>query len=408
MSGAHPLPPNFLSQAVGRIKPSATIAATQKARALKAAGRDVIGLGAGEPDFPTPDNIKQAAFRAIERNETRYTDVAGIPDLRKAICEKFKRENGLDYKPSQTLVAPGGKAIIFNAFLATLNPGDEVVIPAPYWVSYPDIVQLCGATPVIVPTREADGFRMTAEALAKAITPKTKWLLLNAPSNPSGAAYSAAHLKALATVLLDHPNIWVLTDDMYEHILYDDFKFATIAQVEPKLYPRTVTMNGCSKAYSMTGWRIGYCGAPEPLIVAMTTIQSQSTSMATSISQWAAVEALNGPQDFIKERAAIFQKRRDLIVSMLNQAKGLKCPTPEGAFYVYPSCAGTVGKVAPSGRTINNDEDFAVELLEAEGVAVVHGAAFGLAPYFRVSYATSEDILEKAGERIQRFCASLK
>ena len=408
MSGSHPLPPNFLSKAVGRIKPSATIAATQKARALKAAGRDVIGLGAGEPDFPTPDNIKQAAYRAIERNETRYTDVAGIPELRKAICEKFRRENGLEYKPSQTLVAPGGKAIIFNAFVATLNPGDEVIIPAPYWVSYPDIVQLCGATPVIVNTREADGFRMTAEALAKAITPKTKWLLLNAPSNPTGAAYSAAHLKALATVLLDHPNIWVLTDDMYEHILYDDFKFATIAQVEPKLYPRTVTMNGCSKAYSMTGWRIGYCGAPEPLIEAMTTIQSQSTSMPTSISQWAAVEALNGPQDFLKPRAQNFQKRRDLIVSMLNQAKGIKCPTPEGAFYVYPSCAGTIGKVAPSGRTINSDEDFATELLEAEGVAVVHGAAFGLAPYFRVSYATSEAILEKAGERIQRFCANLR
>ncbi len=408
MSGTHPLPPNFLSKAVGRIKPSATIAATQKARHLKAAGRDVIGLGAGEPDFPTPDNIKQAAFRAIERNETKYTDVAGIPELRKAICEKFRRENGLEYKPSQTLVAPGGKAIIFNAFVATLNPGDEVIIPAPYWVSYPDIVLLCGATPVIVQTREAEGFRMTAEALAKAITPKTKWLLLNAPSNPTGAAYSAAHLKALAMVLLDHPNIWVLTDDMYEHILYDDFKFATIAQVEPKLYPRTVTMNGCSKAYSMTGWRIGYCGGPEPLIEAMTTVQSQSTSMATSISQWAAVEALTGPQNFIKERAANFQKRRDLIVSMLNQAKGLKCATPEGAFYVYPSCAGTIGKVAPSGRTINTDEDFVTELLEAEGVAVVHGAAFGLAPYFRVSYATSEAILEKAGERIQRFCANLR
>jgi len=378
------------------------------AEKLRSQGVDVVDFGAGEPDFPTPDNIKQAAFRAIERNETRYTDPAGIPELRKAICDKFRRENGLEYKPSQTIVAPGGKAIIFNAFLATLNPGDEVIIPAPYWVSYPDIVQLCGATPVIVQTREADGFRMTAEALAKAITPKTKWLLLNAPSNPTGAAYSAAHLKALATVLLDHPNIWVLTDDMYEHILYDDFKFATIAQVEPKLYPRTVTMNGCSKAYSMTGWRIGYCGAPEPLIQAMVTIQSQSTSMPTSISQWAAVEALNGPQDFIKERAANFQKRRDLIVSMLNQAKGIKCPTPEGAFYVYPSCAGTIGKVAPSGRTINTDEDFAVELLEAEGVAVVHGAAFGLAPYFRASYATSEAILEQAGERIQRFCANLR
>ncbi len=408
MSGAHPLPPNFLSKAVGRIKPSATIAVTQKARDLVAQGRDVIGLGAGEPDFPTPDNIKQAAFRAIERNETRYTAVEGIPELRKAICEKFKRENGLDYKPAQTLVAPGGKAIIFNAFVATLNPGDEVIIPAPYWVSYPDIVQLCGATPVIVQTREADGFRMSAAALAKAITTKTKWVMLNAPANPTGAAYSAAHLKALAAVLLDHPQIWVLTDDMYEHILYDDFEFATIAQVEPKLYPRTLTMNGCSKAYSMTGWRIGYCGGAEPLIKAMATIQSQSTSMATSVSQWAAVEALTGPQHFIKERAANFQKRRDLIVSMLNQAKGIKCPTPEGAFYVYPSCAGTIGKTAPSGRTINNDEEFAAELLEAEGVAVVHGAAFGLSPYFRISYATSDAILEKAGERIQRFCANLR
>ena len=408
MSGSHPLPPNFLSKAVGRINPSATAAATQKARDLTAQGKDIIGLAVGEPDFPTPENIKKAAYKAIERNETRYKAVEGIPELRRAISEKFKRENGLDYKPSQTLVAPGGKAIIFNAFIATLNAGDEVIIPAPYWVSYPDIVQLCGATPVIVHTREADGFRMTAEALAKAITPKTKWLLLNAPSNPTGAAYSAAHLKALATVLLDHPNIWVLTDDMYEHILYDDFKFATIAQVEPKLYPRTVTVNGCSKAYSMTGWRIGYCGADERLIKAMSTIQSQSTSMATSVSQWAAVEALTGPQDFIKERAASFQKRRDLIVSMLNQAKGIKCPTPEGAFYVYPSCAGTIGKVAPSGRTIGNDEDFATELLEAEGVAVVHGAAFGLAPYFRVSYALSEATLEKAGERIQRFCANLR
>jgi len=328
--------------------------------------------------------------------------------LRRAISEKFKRENGLDYKPPQTLVSPGGKAILFNAFMATLNSGDEVIIPAPYWVSYPDIVQLCGATPVIVETREAEGFRMTAAALAKAITPKTKWLMMNAPSNPTGAAYSAAHLKALTNVLLDHPQVWVMTDDMYEHILYDDFQFATMAQVEPKLYPRTLTVNGCSKAYSMTGWRIGYCGGPEPLIKAMATIQSQSTSMATSVSQWAAVEALTGPQHFIKERAANFQKRRDLVVSMFNQAKGIKCPTPEGAFYVYPSCAGTIGKVAPSGRTIGNDEDFAAELLEAEGVAVVHGAAFGLSPYFRVSYATSEAVLEKAGERLQRFCASLR
>jgi aspartate aminotransferase len=408
MSGPSSLPPGFLSKALGRIKPSPTIAVSQKARDLIAAGRDVIGLGAGEPDFPTPDNIKQAAYRAIERNETRYTAVEGIPELRKAIVDKFKRENGLDYKPAQTLVAPGGKAIIFNAFVATLNPGDEVIVPAPYWVSYPDIVQLCGATPVIIEATASSGFRITPEQLQKAITPKTKWVMLNAPSNPTGAAYTAAHLKALAAVLVDHPHVWILTDDMYEHILYDGFKFATIAQVEPKLYPRTLTMNGCSKAYSMTGWRIGYCAGPEGLIKAMAAVQSQSTTMATSISQWAAVEALNGPQDFIKPRAERFQKRRDLVVSMLNQAKGLKCPTPEGAFYVYPSCQGTIGKAAPSGRTIKNDEDFAAELLEAEGVAVVHGAAFGLSPHFRISYATSEEVLEKACERIQRFCANLR
>ena len=408
MSGPSLLPPGFLSKALGRIKPSPTIAVSQKARDLVAAGRDVIGLGAGEPDFPTPENIKQAAMRAIERNETRYTAVEGIPELRKAIVEKFKRENGLDYKPSQTLVSPGGKAIIFNAFVATLNPGDEVIIPAPYWVSYPDIVQLCGATPVIIEATAASGFRITPEQLAKAITPKTKWVMLNAPSNPTGAAYTAAHLKALAALLVDHPQVWVLTDDMYEHILYDGFKFATIAQVEPRLYPRTLTMNGCSKAYSMTGWRIGYCAGPEGLIKAMAAVQSQSTTMATSISQWAAVEALNGPQDFIRPRAERFQKRRDLVVSMLNQAKGIKCPTPEGAFYVYPSAQGTIGKAAPSGRTIKNDEDFAAELLEAEGVAVVHGAAFGLSPHFRISYATSEEVLEKACERIQRFCANLR
>ena len=408
MSGSESLPSGFLSRALSRIKPSPTIAVSQKARDLLSQGRDVIGLGAGEPDFPTPDNIKQAAFRAIERNETRYTAVEGIPELRKAISDKFKRENGLDYKPSQTLVAPGGKAIIFNAFLATLDPGDEVIIPAPYWVSYPDIVQLCGATPVIVEATEANGFRMSPQQLAAAITPKTKWVMLNTPSNPTGAAYTAVHLKALSAVLLGHPQVWILTDDMYEHILFDGFEFATMAQVEPRLYPRTLTMNGCSKAYSMTGWRIGYCAGPEPLIKAMAAIQSQSTTMATSVSQWAAVEALNGPQGFIPERARSFQKRRDLVVSMLNQATGIRCPKPEGAFYVYPSCAGTIGKIAPSGRRIENDEGFAAELLEAEGVAVVHGAAFGLSPYFRISYATSEEVLEKACERIQRFCAGLR
>ena len=408
MSGSVALPPGFLSRALSRIKPSPTIAVSQKARDLIAQGRDVIGLGAGEPDFPTPDNIKQAALRAIDRDETKYTAVEGIPELRKAIVDKFRRENGLEYKATQTLVSPGGKAIIFNAFVATLNPGDEVVIPAPYWVSYPDIVQLCGATPVVVETSVANGFRLTPQQLRDAITPKTKWLMLNTPSNPTGAAYTAEHLRLLADVLLDHPHVWVLTDDMYEHILFDGFKFATIAQVEQKLYPRTLTMNGCSKAYSMTGWRIGYCAGAEPLIKAMATIQSQSTTMATSVSQWAAVEALNGPQDFIPARAASFQKRRDLVVSMLNQARGISCPKPEGAFYVYPSCAGTIGKIAPSGRTIHNDESFAAELLEAEGVAIVHGAAFGLSPYFRISYATSEEVLEKACQRIQRFCAGLR
>jgi aspartate aminotransferase len=401
------LPAGFLSAALGRIKPSPTIAVSQKARELLAQGRDVIGLAAGEPDFPTPDNIKQAGLRAIERNETRYTAVEGIPELRRAIAEKFRRENGLDYLPSQTLVSPGGKAIIFNAFMATINPGDEVIIPAPYWVSYPDIVQLCGGTPVVVPTLEAEGFRLTAAQLSAAITLRTKWLLLNAPSNPTGAAYSADHLRVLAQVLLDHPQVWVLTDDMYEHILFDGFRFATIAQVEPRLYPRTLTMNGCSKAYSMTGWRIGYCAGPEPLVRAMAAIQSQSTTMATSVSQWAAVEALSGPQDFIASRAARFSHRRDLVVSMLNQAAGLRCPRPEGAFYVYPSCADLIGRVAPSGQVIDSDEAFATALLETEGVAVVHGAAFGLSPYFRISYAASEEVLTKACARIQRFCASL-
>ena len=407
MSRPNPLPQGFLSAALGRIKPSPTIAVSQKARDLVAQGRDVIGLAAGEPDFPTPDNIKQAGLRAIERNETRYTAVEGIPELRRAIADKFRRENGLDYAPMQTLVSPGGKAIIFNAFMATLNPGDEVIIPAPYWVSYPDIVQLCGATPVIVETTPANGFRLSGAQLAQAITPRTKWLMLNAPSNPTGAAYTLAHLEELAQVLLGNSHVWILTDDMYEHILFDGFRFATLAAVEPKLYPRTLTMNGCSKAYSMTGWRIGYCAGPEPLIRAMSAIQSQSTTMATSVSQWAAVEALSGPQDFIPVRAASFARRRDLVVSMLNQARGLSCPRPEGAFYVYPSCAGTIGRVTPSGRRIDSDEAFATELLEAEGVAVVHGAAFGLSPYFRISYATSEQVLTEACTRIQRFCASL-
>jgi aspartate aminotransferase len=398
----------FLSDSLKRIKPSATIAATQKARDLKAAGVDVIGLGAGEPDFDTPDNIKAAAIAAIQRGETKYTDVGGIPELKKAIAAKFKRENGLDYTPAQCFVAPGGKPIIFNAMLATLNPGDEVVIPAPYWVSYPDIVELLGGTPVIARAGMETNFKLQPEALEAAITPKTKWFIFNSPSNPTGAAYTHDELKKLTDVLLRHPHVWILSDDMYEHLSYAGFKFVSPAQVEPKLYDRTLTMNGVSKAYSMTGWRIGYCAGPIELIKAMTTIQSQSTSNPTSISQWAAVEALNGTQDFIPERAASFKERRDLVVSMLNQAKGLKCPTPEGAFYVYPSCAGCIGKTTPKGRVLNTDQDFVEALLEEEGVAVVHGEAFGLAPFFRISYATSTEALTAACERIQRFCASLR
>lgn len=398
----------FLSDSLSRIKPSATIAATQKARDLKAQGVDVISLGAGEPDFDTPDNIKAAAIAAIERGETKYTAVDGIPELKAAICAKFKRENGLDYKPAQAFVAPGGKPIIYNAMMATINPGDEVIIPAPYWVSYPDIVELAGGTPVIVEAGMDTHFKLQPDVLEKAITPKTKWFIFNSPSNPTGAAYTWDELKKLTDVLVRHPHVWILSDDMYEHLSYDGFKFATPAQVEPKLYDRTLTMNGVSKAYAMTGWRIGYCAGPVELIKAMTTIQSQSTSNPTSISQWAAVEALNGTQDFIPTRAAAFKARRDLVVSMLNQARGLKCPTPEGAFYVYPSCAGCIGKTTPNGKLIANDKDFVEALLEAEGVAVVHGEAFGLAPHFRISYATSTENLTKACERIQRFCASLK
>jgi len=398
----------FLSDSLKRIKPSATIAATQKARDLKAAGVDVIGLGAGEPDFDTPDNIKAAAIAAIQRGETKYTDVGGIPELKQAIAAKFKRENGLDYTPAQCFVAPGGKPIIFNAMLATLNPGDEVVIPAPYWVSYPDIVSLLGGTPVIARAGIESNFKLQPEALEAAITPRTKWLIFNSPSNPTGAAYTHDELKKLTDVLLRHPHVWILSDDMYEHLSYDGFKFVSPAQVEPRLYDRTLTMNGVSKAYSMTGWRIGYCAGPIEIIKAMTTIQSQSTSNPTSISQWAAVEALNGTQDFIPERAESFKARRDLVVSMLNQAKGLKCPTPEGAFYVYPSCEGCIGKTTPKGKLLTNDQDFVEALLEEEGVAVVHGAAFGLEPFFRISYATSTEALTVACERIQRFCASLR
>jgi len=398
----------FLAESLNRVKPSATLAVTQKARELAAAGRNVISLGAGEPDFDTPDNIKKAAIAAIERGETKYTPVAGIVPLREAIVQKFKRENNLDYTPAQVIVGTGGKHILYNAFAATLNPGDEVIIPAPYWVSYPEMVALNGGEAVIVNTTQENRFKLQAKDLEAAITPRTKWLVLNSPSNPSGAAYTFDEIKALTDVLLRHEHVWVLTDDMYEHLTYGDFKFATPVEVEPKLKERTLTMNGVSKAYAMTGWRIGYAAGPLPLIKAMDMIQGQQTSGACSIAQWAAVEALNGPQDFIKERAKIFEQRRDLVVSMLNQAPGIECPVPEGAFYVYPSCKGTLGKTAPSGKTIETDVDFVSELLEAEGVAVVQGSAFGLGPNFRISYATSTKALEEACERIQRFCASLR
>ena len=398
----------FISDSLKRIKPSATLAVTSTALALKAAGRDVIGLGAGEPDFDTPDNIKRAGIKAIEQGKTRYTNVDGIPELKAAIARKFKRENGLDYKPSQISVGTGGKQVLYNALIATLNPGDEVIIPAPYWVSYPDIVLLGGGKPVAVETTFGSGFKMKPEQLARAITPQTKWLIFNSPSNPTGAAYTRAELKALTDVLVQHPHVWVLTDDIYEHLVYDAFEFTTPAQVEPKLYERTLTLNGVSKTYCMTGWRIGYAAGPEPLIKAMATIQSQSTSNPSSISQWASVEALDGPQDFIPKHNKVFKERRDLVVSMLNQAKGLQCPKPEGAFYVYPSCADTMGKTAPTGKTLANDEDFVTELLQSEGVAVVQGAAFGLGPAFRISYATKTEELEEACRRIQRFCGNLK
>ncbi len=396
------------SAALARVKPSATLAADAKARELKAQGRNVISLAAGEPDFDTPENIKEAGIRAIREGKTKYTNVDGIPELKEAICAKFARENGLTYKPSQINVSPGGKPVIWNAFIATLNPGDEVIVPTPYWVSYWDIVLLAGGAPVAAPTSAETGFKLTGKDLEAKITPKTKWVILNSPSNPSGAAYTKAELRELADVLLRHPHVWILTDDMYEHLVFGDFEFFTIAQVEPALYDRTLTMNGVSKAYAMTGWRIGYAGGPEPLIKAMAKVMSQTTSNPSSVSQWAAVEALNGPQDFIKPNAKLFEQRRDLVVSMLNQANGIKCPTPEGAFYVYPSVEGLIGKTAPSGKVIASDEDFAVELLETEGVSVVFGAAFGLSPHFRISYATSNAVLEDACGRIQRFCAEVR
>jgi aspartate aminotransferase len=402
-----PLPKDFLAASLGRIKPSPTIAVTTKARELKAAGMDVIGLGAGEPDFDTPQNIKDAAIKAINDGQTKYTAVEGIPELRAAIAAKFKRENNLDYKPSQTFVSPGGKTILFNALMATINPDDQVIVPAPYWVSYPDIVRLGGGDPVVVECALEDGFRLTPEKLEKAITPKTKWLIFNQPSNPTGACYTREQLKGLTDVLMKHPHVWVLTDDMYEHLVYGGFKYTTILEVEPGLYDRTLTMNGVSKAYAMTGWRIGYCAGPEDLIKAMAKLQSQSATNATSISQWAAVEALNGTQDFIPKFQKVFEERRDLVVSMLNQATGIECPKPEGAFYVYPSIRKLVGKTTPKGKVIATDEDFATALLEDTGVAVVHGAAFGMSPFFRISYATSNKALEEACKRIQTFCNSL-
>lgn len=397
----------FLSDTLARVKPSPTIAVTTLAQELKAAGRDVIGLGAGEPDFDTPDHIKAAGIAAIEAGKTKYTAPDGMPDLKAAICAKFKRDNGLTYTPQQISIGTGGKQILYNALMATLNAGDEVIIPAPYWVSYPDMVLLAGGTPVPVECGIDANFKMTAGQLEAAITPKTKWLIFNSPSNPTGAGYSAQELKALTDVLMRHPHVWVMTDDMYEHLVFDDFKFATPAEVEPALYPRTLTVNGVSKAYAMTGWRIGYAGGPEPLITAMRKVQSQSTSNPCTISQWAAVEALNGPQEFLAQNAALFQGRRDLVVSMLNAAQGISCPKPEGAFYVYPSVAGCLGKTSKGGTRIETDEDFSRALLEETGVAVVFGAAFGLSPNFRVSYATSDAQLTEACRRIQDFCAAL-
>jgi aspartate aminotransferase len=398
----------FFADSLSRIQPSATIAVSTKARQLKAEGRDIITLSQGEPDFDTPQNIKDAAIKAIQDGKTKYTDVDGIPELKDAIVAKFKRENGLDYKRSQISVGTGGKQVLYNALMVTLNPGDEVVIPAPCWVSYADIVQLADGKPVFAPCRLEDGYKLKPETLERAITAKTKWFMFNAPSNPTGAAYSKAELKALTDVLLRHPHVWVLTDDMYEHLLYDGHTFYTIAQVEPALFERTLTVNGLSKAYCMTGWRIGYAGGPEPLVKAMVKLQSQSTSNPSSISQWAGVEALNGPQDFIATNNAKFKERRDLVVSMLNQAKGIKCPNPEGAFYVYPSCAGVLGKTTKSGKILKTDEDFVTALLEEEGVAAVHGAAFAMSPFFRISYATSNAELEDACSRIQRFCGNLR
>ena len=399
---------SFLSASLNRVKPSPTIAVSTKAAELKASGQDIISLGAGEPDFDTPENIKAAAIRAIADGKTKYTAPDGMPELKNAICSKFRKENELSYTPKQVSVGAGGKQVLYNALVASLNLGDEVVIPAPYWVSYPDMVLLAGGTPVVVKTSIKTNYKLTAKQLEDAISPKTKWLIFNSPSNPTGAGYNWDELKSLTDVLLRHPHVWVMTDDMYEHLAYDNFQFCTPAQVEPKLYERTLTCNGVSKAYAMTGWRIGYAAGPETLINAMRKIQSQSTSNPCSISQWAAVEALNGPQEFLKTNNLKFKQRRNLVVDMLNAATGIECPNPKGAFYVYPSCEGVLDKETPEGKKISNDEDFMTYLLESEGIAGVHGAAFGLSPYFRLSYATSDEILKDACGRIKRACEKLK
>jgi aspartate aminotransferase len=398
----------LVAQRLSRIKPSPTNVLTGKVVELRAEGRDIIGLGAGEPDFDTPQNIKEAGKRAIDDGQTKYTPIPGTMELRQAICDKFKRDNNLDYTPEQVIVSCGGKQVIYNAFMATLDPGDEVIVPAPYWVSYPDMVLLAEGKPIFVAGIEANNFKMTPEDLEAAITPMTKWVLLNSPSNPTGAAYSRSELKGLCDVLMRHQHVWVMTDDMYEHVIYDDFEFITPAEIEPRLYDRTITLNGVSKAYSMTGWRLGYGAGPVELIKAMVVVQSQSSTHTSSISQAAAVEALNGPQDFITPHNKMFCERRDLVVSMLNEADGITCLKPEGAFYVYPSCAGALGKTAPDGKRIENDSDFCTYLLESEGVAVVPGVAFGLEPYFRISYATSTKALMDACQRIQRVCAALR
>lgn len=399
---------NPLSATLSRVKPSPTMSISARALEMQAAGQDVIGLSAGEPDFDTPENIRNAGIRAINEGRTRYTAADGIPELKQAVCDKLRRDNGLDYVPAQVSIGSGGKQNLYNALMATLNPGDEVIIPAPYWVSYPDMVRLAGGEPVFVETRLEDGFKLRAQALEAAITDKTRWFIFNSPSNPTGAGYGRAELKALTDVLMRHPHVWVLTDDMYEHLAYDGFEFCTPAQVEPGLYPRTLTCNGVSKAYAMTGWRIGYAAGPEVLIAGMRKVQSQSTSNPCSISQWAAVEALTGPQDFLAAHNAVFVRRRDMVVSMLNDIDGVTCPVPDGAFYVYPSIAGLIGKTSAQGTLLSDDEAFATALLEEVGVAVVFGAAFGLSPNFRVSYATSDAALRDACQRIQRFCAGLR